>query len=258
MIGLESLVDFLSLALWSGSVAGERPSSVILVAPPGAGKTSLLEKFQGETGIFVSDLTSRELSTLLKDHPKATHILLGDMLTLFGHKSSVVRLTCRMLSGLTGESLKTDSFTGQSTDNRQLGLITAIPPDDLRKRSVEIQLQSGGFATRFLILRYDYTAATIRRIHDFIRGDRYTREKIEPFIIDPVKLPVAINPTISRQVQDLALALKSDSLGTRIHHHLRTLVKAHARRRRSQQVESRDFAALELHSIFFTREGKIL
>lgn len=258
MIGLESLVDIISLALWSGSVQGERPVSLILVAPPGAGKTSVLERFQGDTGVFVSDLTSRELSTLMKDHPKATHILLGDMLSLFGHKSSVVRLTCRMLSGLTGESLKTDSFTGNSASDRQLGLLTAIPPEDLAKRQIQTQLNSGGFATRFLLLRYTYAAATVRKIHDYIRADKYTREKIQPFVIDNEKWNIGINPTVARQIQDLALTLKLDPLGTRMHHHLRSLVKAHARRRRAQQCESRDFAAIEQHTIFFTTEGKVL
>jgi len=260
MVGLESLVDFLSLALWSGSVMGERPVSVILVAPPGAGKTSLLEKFQGETAIFVSDLTSRELSSLIREHKKATHILLGDMLSLFGHKASVVRLTCRMLSGLTGETLKTDSFTGKEHEDggRQLGLITAIPPDDLKSRAISGQLQAGGFATRFLTLRYEYNASTVRKIHDYIRSDRYTREKIQPFVIDSEKQLVTINPQLSRQIQDLALNLKQDPLGTRIHHSLRTLVKAHARRRRSATVCEKDFAALEAHSAFFSRDGKIL
>jgi hypothetical protein len=258
MVGLESLVDFLSLTMWSGSVAGERPVSVILVAPPGAGKTSLLEKFQGETAIFVSDLTARELSTILKDAPKATHILLGDMLSLFGHKSSVVRLTCRMLSGLTGESLKTDSFTGGAS-NRQLGLITAIPPDDLAKRSVQSQLTAGGFASRFVVLRYSYAPNTVRKIHDYIRADRYTKERIQPFVIDPEPVPIAINSTISRSIQDLAMALKQqDSLGTRIHLQLRTLVKAHARRRRAEIVEKQDFSALESHSAFFKLDGRIL
>lgn len=260
MVGLESLVDFISLTMWSGSVQGERPVSLILVAPPGAGKTSLLEKFVGETAVFVSDLTSRELSQILKDNPKATHILLGDMLSLFGHKSSVVRLTCRMISGLTGESLKTDSFTGQSTGTtgRQMGLITAIPPEDLDSRAIQSQLVAGGFATRFVILRYSYAPNTIRKIHDYIRADRYTKARIEPFRIDPEKLSVHISPTIAHRIQDLAMTLKTDSLGTRIHHHLRALVKAHARRRKSTHADEKDFKALEDHSAFFRLDGKVL
>lgn len=261
MIGLEPLYDFVELCLWTGAVKGERPVSAILVAAPGGGKTSVLQAMNCEAAPFVTDLTSREISATLRSHPNATHMLLSDMMNLFSHRKSTTMLACAMLSSLTGDSLRTDSFSGDKVADRQLGLITAIPTNDIAKRQVKQHLSSAGFATRFMILRYTYSPDTVLKIHEYIRSDAYSRPGVTSRLeIPPQKEPIEISPEMAMEIQLLAITIKSeeDVIGTRIHHHLRALVKARARRDGRSAANSEDIEAIKAYAQFFSPRGQML
>ena len=261
MIGLEPLYDFIELCLWTGAVGGERPASAILVAAPGGGKSSLLEKMHGPSAPFVTDMTSREISGTIREFPHATHILLSDMMAIFAHRKSVTALACSMLSSLTGDAMRNDSFSGNNHAPKQLGLITAIPTRDFAKRQVQSQLASAGFATRFMILRYSYSVGTQCRIHEYIKSDAYTR----PSVSAPPQIPlgkefIEIPSHLADKVHSLAMMIKGreDELGTRIHHHLRSLVKARARRDGRASASDEDIDAIQAYANFFGPEGRTL
>jgi len=261
MIGLEPLYDFVELCLWTGAVAGERPASAIIVAAPGGGKSSLLEKMQCPIAPFVTDMTSREISGTLREFPQATHILLTDMMAIFSHRKSVTQLACSMLSSLTGDAMRSDSFSGNRSPPRMLGLITAIPTKDFMKRQVQSQLASAGFATRFMILRFSYSLATQAKIHDYIKSDLYTRPgEHKPPEIPIGKVFIEIPADMATLIHSLAMTIKSreDELGTRIHHHLRALVKARARRDNREIASTEDTEAIQAYANFFGPEGQML
>ena len=261
MIGLEPLYDFVSLCLWTGAVQGERPASAIIIAPPGSGKTSVLERMKGESSPFVSDLTSREISAILRDHPHATHILLSDMMALFSHKGPVTDLSCSMLGALTGDSLKTDGFTGRDTGGKKMGLITAIPTYDFEtNRKVQRTLNGAGFATRFMRVHYDYRPETKVRIHEYIKADLYTMESAAaPFEVSKDREPIHIEAGLANTIHALSQVVKpnGDGIGTRIHLHLRALVKARARRDGRSAASPEDVSAINAYADFFTN-GKLL
>lgn len=262
IVGLAPLLDFCELCLWTGAVEGERPASCILVAAAGAGKTSVLEQLQCPTAPFCTDLTSRELSATLRENPAATHILLSDMMALFSHRRSVVALACSMIGNLTGDAIHNDSFSGNKLEPRQLGLITAVPTKDFQSKRVQEQMQTAGFASRFMVIRYNYSIATILRIHDFIKSDLYTKRNGNGFRPNiPVhKQPIEINPELSQAIYSLAIYVKSqeDEIGTRIHHHLRALVKARARRAGRPTANEEDISIIREYSALFGPKGQTL
>jgi len=258
LIGLQILLDFLHLLIWSGQLDDERPVSAIIVGAAGGGKTSMLELIECEQALFVGDLTARNLGVICKNE-KLTHVLLGDMLSLFGHKSSTVDLTIRLISQLTGERMKQNPFSGEEIKGVQLGLITAIPPEDMQRSKVKQHITSGGFASRFLIIKYGYKTSTVQEIHDFIKQNGYAQKKPLPFTIKiPAKLRVVIPPKIADSIATFALLIKEQNdLGFRAHRHLRALVKAAARREGLKEANERHLALIKNYTEFFTK-GKEL
>lgn len=260
LIAIAVLRDFIQLLIWTGQLLDERPASAIIIAPPGSGKTSLLETLECDQATFVGDLTARPLSGLARSSDKLTHILLGDMLSIFGHKSSTVDLTMRLISQLTGEKLKQDPWSGAEIPPRMLGLITAIPPEDMKSRKIHKQVYGGGFATRFLIARYSYKQSTIEEIHQFIKDNGYASGNgLKPFFIaGPGKLVVTIPEKLAERIRAMSLLMKTDPLGFRAHRHIRALVKAAARREGKLTVEKRHLAIVQAYAEFFEKAGKEL
>lgn len=253
-------MEFLFTVLWTSRVVGERPVSVILVAAPGHGKTSILSRLRSNWTYYTDDLTSREISNALNENPDMSHLMLSDMTSIFNRKNSTAELTCNLLRRMIEEGLDTDSFTGRKLNRtKRIGFLTAIPPDDLSSRKVSEQLDEGGFASRFIIAKYTYSTLTKRKIHEYIRSDAYTKEPdTRPIRFPERQSDVTITPKIAQEINLLAHDIKRDPLGARAHHHLRAMVKAHALQNHRVVTTQSDFNKVEQYSEFFTRRGKVL
>lgn len=257
LLQLSTLTDFVKLLLWTGQLSDERPASAIIIAPAGAGKTSLLENMKCEQCEFMGDITARTMAGLVKNSDKITHVLLGDLLSMFGHKSSTVKLTMRLISQMTGETLAHDPWTGDAIKPRQIGLITAIPPEDYEKEKKKIS--AGGFATRFMIIKYSYKKTTIAAIHKFISQNKYAESIPGKFIMqNPGKQKIFVPEALSSDIKDFGMTLKTDPLGFRAHRHLRSLVKASARRNERGQATKADLDIVTSYCDFFSQDGKEL
>lgn len=258
MIGLESVIQLVTAVLWSGQVEGERPLSMILVAPPGTGKTSVLEMLTCQSSHFFSDFTSREIGSALKNNQELTHFLLGDFLALFGHAKGTVKLSINLLARLTGDTIRQQPWSGEEIRPRKMGFITAIPPDDLNKREIRSHIRGGGFASRFIIAKYTYSQQTIERVHKFIREGKYRNAKPFEVQMKPGKLLVEVPKEISTQIDMLARSLKTDPIGFRAHHHLRTLACSVARRSSRNVVTAADYEEVLQFADFFSETGKTI
>jgi len=257
LVGLEPVIDLVQTIVWTGQLKGERPVSAILCAPAGAGKTSVLWKMQSNVSEFFSDFTARESRAAIKKEG-ITHLLIGDLLSVLGHKQGTVKLSINILGKLSGDRLTRDPWTGEDIVPKMMGIITAIPPEDLHSRKCKPYIWSGGFASRYIIVRYDYDMQTIRRIHDYIKSDAYTKEQPFIFEVDRGAIEVSIPPGIADKLSILSRQIKNDPIGARAHHHLRALAKARARMRGSMEVSETDFEAIDQFSEFFSRNGKVI
>jgi hypothetical protein len=258
LIGLKPVLELVRTVIWSGQVEAERPLSLILVADPGTGKTSVLERTECETAKFFSDLTSRELITALRNADKLTHIMLGDFLSLFGHQRSTVKLSVSLLARLTGDTVKQMPWSGEDIPPRKLGMLTAIPPGDLKRRDISSHIFGGGFATRFLIAKYDYSRKTIEEVHKYIRQGKYKNEKPIELDVKHAPLVVKVPAPLAKKIQQLSTVMKHDPIGFRAHRQLRSLAMAIARARGSGMVRNADIDKLIEFSDFFSEKGRTL
>lgn len=259
LLQMNVLTDFVKLIIWTGQLADERPASALIVAPPGAGKTTVLQALECEQAKFETDLTARPLGNIVIGNEKLTHILLGDFMALFGHKESTVKLTLQTVARLTGETLQMNPWTGAAMPPRQLGLITAIPPEDFSERHIAKHFNSGGFASRFIIIRYNYKPSTVAAIHRFIAKNGYAKNGTENFLMkNPGKWKINVPSKIANLIKDFGQSISEDELGFRIHRHLRALVKADARRNAESVCTMKHFERVESYTEFFTQDGKAI
>jgi hypothetical protein len=258
MEALSEVIKLVTTVLWSGQLEGERPLSMILVAPAGAGKTSVLEHLECITGKFFSDFTSREVLAAINGNQNLTHLILGDFLSVFGHAKGTIKLSINLLARLTGDTMRQKPWSGEEMQPKRMGFISAIPPDDLNKREVRSHVRSGGFASRFIIAKYTYSQATIEKIHKFIREGKYRNQKTFKVEIKPGNLLIHVPLPIAVQIDALARRIKHDEIGFRAHHHLRTLACATARMNARNTVTEEDYNQVLAYCDFFTLQGKVI
>lgn len=259
LIGLLPVLEIVKTLIYTGQVKGERPASAIICAPIGSGKTSVMEKIVCKQSEFLGDFTARDASRIVRKE-NLTHIMIGDFLSVLNHKAGTTALSLQILAKLTGESLLTDPFTGQPLPaGLSLGVISGVPPDEFyNNKKLARVLFGSGFASRFLVIRYEYTEATRRSIHRWIKTDRYTKTKPYQFHVDPGRYEINVPPHIADKIELLSDRVKHDDLGARAHHHLRALVKARARMAQRKEVEEEDYQFIEEVSDLFCRKGRSL
>jgi hypothetical protein len=140
-----------------------------------------------------------------------------------------------------------------------MGLITAIPPEDFDNRHISKHFNSGGFASRFMVIKYSYKPSTIAAIHRFIAENKYASNGSKPFVIqNPGQWNIRVPDKIATLIKDFGQTIARDELGFRVHRHLRALVKADARRNGDPVVSKANFERVESYCEFFTHEGKAI
>jgi hypothetical protein len=276
LIGLRPLYELLKLAVWTGCLEGQEPVSCIIVASPSAGKTEIMKRVACPPfAVEIDDLTSKTYSDKLRE-PRTRHLILGDLTSLFGHRSSTVKLALNMLRRAVAEGVFTDSYTGQTITHRHVGLITGIPPEDFESPEVEAALHSGGLDTRFIVASYGLSVKTVQAGHASITDGDY--EAITPIPVSiansdygavtpipwkitlPEKKVKVIIPKdgVGDKLETLSLLLQSDPIGFRTHKHLRALLAASAAERGNTVADINDFLRVQALAEFFTVIGRKL
>jgi hypothetical protein len=256
LVGLRPVLEIVKTLIYTGQITGERPASAIICAPIGSGKTTVLEKIQCKQAEFTGDFTARDASRIVTKEG-LTHIMIGDFLSVLAHKAGTVALSLQILSKLTGETLLTNPWSGQMLAKPlSLGVISAIPPDALYDKKMKSILFGSGFASRFIVIRYDYTESTKRAIHKWIESDAYTKTKPIQFAVETGQYEVNIPRHIAEKINLLSDRVKNDGLGARAHRHLRALIKARARMNGQKDATESDYDFVESVSDFFCVGGR--
>jgi hypothetical protein len=154
-----------AIALMSGRLRGQKPLSMLIVAPPGWGKSYALEKYIGNHHVLGFNrgtswgLLKEIIATMDATHEPVTHIVISDMTALLGGSKDVVGDFKATLSILTEEGV--DKARSYTTDidatrmkavlpfaNVKAGVVMAMTREDIETRFGT--LRGEGFLSRFI------------------------------------------------------------------------------------------------------------
>lgn len=233
MIGTEKLEEVLKASILSSKVGRTdvRPVCIFLIAPPERGKTSIALSI-AEHALVITDISALGILDTLRLNPKATHIVLTDLMAVSGHKDNVKCLTVTMLNALAEEGSYKIALpnTGHlDMGGRKIGIIACGVPEMFNDN--RMWWINSGFISRLLVLSFDHSPALVMKILNDIAthdGKTVPTKQILPLPEKPIH--VEIKERESREIMALAmhLAHKNDELGYRKQKQLRSLACGHA------------------------------
>ena len=139
LVNMKPIVDIVETVLWTGWIEGHKPVSLILVAPPEEGKTTILQSVKYAKGIiYISDVTLYGLANKIIEHQNrreiVNHIVIPDLINPLSRQRAVSQALIAFLNALIEEGIakiKTGSLIVEYP--MQAGLITSITVDQWKK-----------------------------------------------------------------------------------------------------------------------------
>jgi len=114
LIGMEFPVEVVQTVLLTGQLADEKPVSLLIIASPESGKTTAARKANisvsfdrrgEELAVALTDTTGKGLLKIIREHPKATHVIFNDLAITAGHKNHVTKYLFSVISAMTEEGI---------------------------------------------------------------------------------------------------------------------------------------------------------
>jgi hypothetical protein len=180
MIGVELIRELVETVILTGRVKGVDPVSLLLVANPESGKTSVVLAKDCKSVEAFTDVTGRGIHMILAQKKDITHIVINDLVAVLSHKQSVNRYTISQLNALTEEGIsKLATPAGiQEYEGGRKGIIASLTTDmasDARHWWNKV-----GFASRMLPFCYYYPDELIIQIKNEIDAQVTNLPALEP------------------------------------------------------------------------------
>jgi hypothetical protein len=253
VIGTELLRELIETVILTGKVKGIAPVSLLLIAAPESGKTSVVLERGCKSIEAYADITGRGIHTVIKSNPDLTHIVINDLVACLSHKQSVNRYTIAQLNAITEEGITHIATPGgiEKFEDGKRGIIASLTYSlvkDARHWWNKI-----GFTSRMLPFCYMYPADLIVQIKSDIdlhqqSGNNGSApppyKKPKDFIVPKntiaVEYPASHVKEIRRIADVRAVILREQGMRRLKQYH--ALAQAHAlwRKRNSPTVTEKD------------------
>ena len=252
LIGNELVRELVETVIMTGKLRGSSPVSLLLIATPESGKTSVVLSKPCKNVKPFTDITGRGLQIVLQAKPEITHIVINDMVAVLSHKTSVNKYTMSVLNAITEEgvmSIATPSGIEDFPIGKK-GVITSLTTDlvgDSRNWWNKV-----GFTSRMLPFCYSYPENLVLHIKDSIDHavtNGKNEKAIREFTIPKNEKSVVYCEEFNKRVRRIADVRSSliDEIGLRRLKQYHSLVQAHAllRNHSSAEVTEQDVEFLE-------------
>lgn len=246
MIGNELVRELVETVILTGKLKDNPPLSLILIATPESGKTSVVLERPCKSIKAFTDITGRGIQEVIQDKPELTHIVINDMVSVMSHRQSVNKYTIAVLNALTEEGVTAVASPDgiEEFKNGRKGVITSLTTDltgDSRNWWNKV-----GFTTRMLPFCYSYPDELKIKIKDSIdKSEEVTFKKLpkpQEFTV-PQNLRVVNYPTFLIEAVRRVASIRSqimNEVGFRRLKQYHSLVKGHALLRNDNEVKEQD------------------
>ncbi len=252
LIGMDFVREVIETVILTGRVKNHAPVSLLIIANPESGKTSVVLSKTCKSVIALTDVTSGGLRELCKNRPEVSHFILNDMVAISAHKSSVVGATISMLNAMTEEGIMATAYPGsvEVAVHGKRAIIASIPNGMVNdKRN---WWNKTGFASRLLPFYFIHSRDLVFKIKAHIMATNAApHEKASAeFKVPELPVNVTIPETLKKDIRILSdESIGKGDIGYRRLKHFKALASAHAVWRgepwKSAQVRKQDIEFLE-------------
>jgi hypothetical protein len=262
------------MAIASSYVKDERAVSVLVVAKPESGKTTVISSFANNNGVvYLTDVTYSGIVNLLDDidRGRIRTILIPDMLKVIGRKEASVENLITLLNGLIEEGIKsiaTYHFSRIFDNFVRCNIIAAITSTEWFMKKAT--LAATGFLSRVVPFSYNYSYEDVEAIFREIiegRANNVIFEKIKVGRVGKsgkeIFLPAEMGDRLKKNVVEKARDRLNRNLGLelygfRLQKNIQTLAKASALLRGDDTVREEDVKKLEYISEWINFDFNII
>jgi hypothetical protein len=217
LIGMEFAVEVVQTVLLTGYLDDEKPVSLLIIASPESGKTTATRNANvsihpdgrgEEMAVALTDTTGRGLLRIVKQYPRATHVIFNDLAIMAGHKNHVVKYLFSVISAMTEEGLSkiADPEGICSYDDGGIkGIIGCITPRLVRDQRFVWNVT--GLTTRMLPFFYEQGVniqLKVRRYHAGLLHVSDRTDETRSLVIPLKKMHVSVGRDYKEQILELA------------------------------------------------------
>jgi hypothetical protein len=246
MVNLQPLQKIVECTIYGPYIQDEKPISLLVVAKPESGKTSVLKMYRENRGIvYVTDCTAYGLTRDIL--PKIVSgevktIMIPDLITPLSKQTKTRQAFIAFLNNLIEEGVaKVTTYANIWEKDVNANVITAVTDEALRDgRHNWAKL---GFLSRFVIFSYGYSISSVQKILDTysLHGPKFPSIRLKTpegsINIELSKeLADKLNPIATRIGNELSL------YGFRAKINFRNLLKALAYRNGKTKVTEQEFS----------------
>jgi hypothetical protein len=182
MVGIGPLQDIIETAFYTACLKNSVPLSLILVGPPGSGKSKLILQFQADSILVTNDITSQGLSDIVTGDPigNVRHIIIPDFNIVVSHKPTTSNLTIASLLTLMSEGVLRldDGRRKKEMEHPPIGIVTAMTREIYEEHAG--RFRKLGIGRRFIPVFFNYGIKTKEEVQDAIRDGLTTLCQLEP------------------------------------------------------------------------------
>lgn len=241
ILGLDGIKHLLSLVYYTPSIKDEQPPGVLLVAPPGIGKSFILEHFTASNCEVVNDLTGFGLEKIILEvqNKEAGYVVIPDLLRATprpnSFKSFALLTNVLLQEGL--KRVERGNLSFKSWKPVRCGIIAALTIEGFQKHYKFFE--STGFLSRHIVLSFSYTRNCLNKISTLVaKGTKFRYHLLQvPKIQTEIEVPDDITMYIEKLGNYLAHTRK-DNNPIRAITQIRRLAKAEALLGNSNKVNA--------------------